>query len=123
MTTRTRRDMTKPGWLAGLCALALVLPLVSAALAEGTAPDVAAPKPEPETQRSDLLDAATTLEARIVQVLADMDADIAEQEEAALLSGSEASLAQIDVLQERRDALAKKLTEIRALVTALREDP
>ncbi len=121
-TPTTRRDLSKPGWIAGLCALAALVspPLVSPVFADDTAPAETAPKPEAD--RAELIEAAAVLEARIIKVLADMDADIAEQEEAALLSGSETALAQIDALQDRRDALAERLAEIRTLIAALREE-
>ncbi|MGP6086008.1 hypothetical protein [Antarctobacter jejuensis] len=122
MTPGLRCLLSKPGQIAGLCAFALTLsagPMVPALADDNPPPETA---PAPEAERAELIAAAGALEARIVKVLADMDADILEQEEAAVLSGSEAALAQIDALQDRRDALAKRLTEVRALIAALRED-
>lgn len=121
MAATARAIRTRPGWMAGLCALALVCGGISPqqAGAQDSAPAETAPPPD--TDPAELIAAASALETRIAKVLAEIDAEILRLEEAAAADGSMETLTQIDALQDRRDALALRLEEVRALVVALEE--
>lgn len=78
------------------------------------------PAPDPAAETAELIQVATTLDGQISDILAELDAEIALQEENAGFGASAEALDQIDGLIARRADLAARQAQVRALLTALR---
>lgn len=116
--------MTAWPWRAGLVSLvgtsflcALAATGVPAA-AQGTAPQTVDPA---TTADQRLITLATGLAAQLETVIAQTDAEIRRQEEAAGFSASQDALDQIEALRQQRATFEARLTEVRTLLTDLRE--
>ncbi|SMX41934.1 hypothetical protein [Maliponia aquimaris] len=98
---------------------ASVLTCAAAAPARADSHGAAQTPDETATARADLRDKAVTMQAQLALIVAELDAEIATQEDAAGFGASEEVLAQIDSLKARRDSFADQLAQVRALIADL----
>ncbi|SNS42168.1 hypothetical protein [Antarctobacter heliothermus] len=112
----------------GACGLAFgfslgLAALGSAALGLSVLPlraETHATAPDPAAESADLIQVATTLNSQLSDILTELDAEIALQEENAGFGASAETLAQIDGLIAHRSELAAKQAQVRALLATLR---
>ncbi|WP_094035719.1 hypothetical protein [Antarctobacter heliothermus] len=107
----------------GACVPAFGFSLGLAALGVSALPlhaETHAADPVPATENADLIEVALTLDKQLSDVLAELDAEIALQEENAGFGASAETLDQIDGLIARRTEMAARQAEVRALLATLR---
>lgn len=108
----------------GRLALAALVPLAGISLMAAPAwAESHAAAQTPDEVAADLRDKVLAMEAQLALVIAELDAEIATQEDSAGFGASEELLSQIDTLKTRRATFAAQLDQVRALIADLDKAP